>query len=284
MTRMVPLTITIMLGYDGIASATFWSCYKHFIRWCYWSFHFKNYWLIQYCFNGILFHRTGTGVSIVISWLYLDPMSSSVQRRNLFLLLIHWYYITLDWWWWCSTATFHCIQVHSFTVPVSIRRWRLRMGRVLLLPQVHLGSVTRWWWYYSVPVSDAGPSVDISCTSSGPTVYFHLLLSSSKREGSTIASAVLLLFFPIHVHRFSNRSLTWEGSMSIQWQLRMRWLLQHCCSCQQQLFDSIQDLSLYNDPISIPTVLVTRQVKSSIDSIKPHVLRNRCFDSQFKYI
>ena len=39
--------------------------------------------------------------------------------------------------------------------------------------QVHLGSVTWWWWYYSVPVSYAGPSVDISCSSSGPTVYLR---------------------------------------------------------------------------------------------------------------
>ena len=37
---------------------------------------------------------------------------------------------------------FYWFQVHSFAVPVSIRRWRLRMGRVVLLPQVHLGSVT----------------------------------------------------------------------------------------------------------------------------------------------
>ena len=56
---------------------------------------------------------------------------------------------------------------------MSIRRWCLRMGRVALLPQLHIGSVTRWWWYYSVPVSDAGSSVDISCSSSGPTTFLR---------------------------------------------------------------------------------------------------------------
>ena len=50
--------------------------------------------------------------------------------------------------------------------------------------QVHLGSVTWWWWwYYSVPVSNAGPSVDISCSRTGPDVFdwggfrVHLSLS-----------------------------------------------------------------------------------------------------------
>ena len=42
------------------------------------------------------------------------------------------------------------------------------------------------WWYYSIPVSNAGPSVDISYSSSGPTVYFHSSLFSLNREGSAI--------------------------------------------------------------------------------------------------
>ena len=48
----------------------------------------------------------------------------------------------------------------------------------------YLGSVTWWWWYYSVLVSNAGPSVDISCSSPSLTVYFHPSLLSSNREGS----------------------------------------------------------------------------------------------------
>ena len=36
---------------------------------------------------------------------------------------------------------------------------------------VHLGSVTLWWWYYSVAVSNADSSINMSCLSFGPDIY-----------------------------------------------------------------------------------------------------------------
>ena len=85
--------------------------------------------------------------------------------------------VAIECYWVTDWGRIYYFKLQYFPVPFF--EWFIFLSpsgsRFSFSPQIHLGYVTWWWWYYFVPVSDAGPSVDISCSSSGPTVYFLFL-------------------------------------------------------------------------------------------------------------